>query len=85
MSDVTVTFFFEGKQVVARAGTSVAMALYEAGVRDLRRSSRCGEPRGVLCNMGICYECLMVMDGVVARACMTTVASGMQVARGGRP
>jgi predicted molibdopterin-dependent oxidoreductase YjgC len=80
-----VTLTFDGRAVAARAGDSIAMALWAAGERTLRVSSRDGAPRGVLCNMGICYECLVLVDGVAVRACTTIVREGMRVTRGGRP
>ena len=80
-----VVFTFAGRQVTARAGDSIAMALWAAGERVLRQSSGDGAPRGVLCNMGICYECLCVADGVTVRSCMALVRAGMRVERGGRP
>lgn len=81
----TVTFTFAGRPVQARAGDSLAMALWAAGERTLRHSSRDGAPRGVLCNMGICYECLVVVDGATVRGCTTLVREGMRVEPGGRP
>ncbi|MBL8734751.1 MAG: (2Fe-2S)-binding protein [Planctomycetes bacterium] len=80
-----VTFTFAGRPVVARAGDSIAMALWAAGERELRRSSGEGRPRGVYCNMGVCFDCLVVVDGVTVRGCTTTVQDGMRVERGGRP
>lgn len=80
-----VTFQFGGRPVVARAGDTVAMALWAAGERVLRHSSKDGAPRGVLCNMGVCYECLVVIDGTSVRACTTVVTDGMRVEIGGRP
>lgn len=80
-----VTFTFAGRPVRARAGESVAMALWASGERTLRRSSRDGAPRGVLCNMGICYECLVRIDGALVRACMAPVRDGLIVEAGGRP
>lgn len=79
-----VAFTFAGRTVTARAGDSLAMALWAAGELVLRASSRDGAPRGVLCNMGICYECLCVVDGDTVRACTTVVRAGMRVERGGR-
>ncbi len=79
-----VTFTFAGQPVRARVGDSVAMALWAADTMTLRHSSRDGSPRGVLCNMGICYECLVRIDGVPLRACMTAVRSGMVVEPGGK-
>ena len=74
-----VTFTFAGEEVVARAGDTVAMALWAHGQSVLRRSSAAGAPRSVLCNMGICYECLVEVDGCAVRACMTVVRGGMRV------
>lgn len=80
-----VSFLFEGQPVHAFVGDTVAMALWAAAQTTLRNSSREGQPRGVLCNMGICYDCLVVIDGVTVRSCTTIVREGMQVQRGGRP
>lgn len=61
-------------------GETVAAALTAAGITALRRA-RNGEPRGVFCGMGVCYECLVTVDGGRAqRACMTKVRDGMAVA-----
>ena len=60
-------------------------ALWAAGVLSVRNSSRDGAARGVLCNMGICYECLVVVDGLTVRACTTIITAGMNVERGGKP
>ena len=80
-----VAFTFAGRRIVARAGESLAMALWANGVVALRRSSKDGAPRGVLCNMGICYECLVRIDGGVVRACTTVVREGLVVEPGGHP
>lgn len=79
-----IEFTFAGEQVSAWAGDSIAMALWAAGEPALRNSSRAGSPRGVLCNMGICYECLVVVDGETVRSCTTLVEPGMNVERGGK-
>ena len=80
-----VPFTFAGQPCTGRAGDTVAMALWAAGEAVLRASSKDAAPRGVLCNMGICYECLVVIDGVTMRASTTLVREGMRVERGGKP
>lgn len=80
-----VAFTFAGCTIEARQGDSIAMALWAAGEPVLRHGSRDGAPRGILCNMGICYECLVVVDGATLRACTTIVQPGMRVERGGKP
>jgi D-hydroxyproline dehydrogenase subunit gamma len=73
------TFRFEGRELPAYPGETVAGALLAAGVRTFRRSVR-GEPRGYYCGMGVCFECRVRIDGVGnQRACMTPVRPGMQV------
>lgn len=79
-----VTFTFAGRPVTAFAGDTIAMALWAAGESALRASSQDGAPRSVFCNMGICYECLVVVDGVTVRGCTTVVRDGMRVERGGK-
>ena len=46
------------------------------------RTTPAGMPRGVYCGMGVCFDCLVVVDGVPnTRACVTWVREGMVVAR----
>ena len=74
-----ITFKFDGRDVRATPGDSIAAALAEAGHTSfgLRRS---GESRGLYCGMGVCHDCLMTVDGNRGiRACMATVADGMEV------
>ena len=70
---------FDGEPIVAHEGETVAMALYAAGRTTIRRSARLGSPRGVFCNMGICYECLVYDDGVAVRSCMLPVRDDMKL------
>ncbi len=74
-----VRFTFAGREVVAYEGESIAAALWAAGVRATRRSTVIGAPRGVYCNMGVCYECLVRIEGREVRACMAAVRDGATV------
>lgn len=77
-----VTICFEGQRVDAEAGDSVAAALLAAGHRTLRTTPVSGAPRGPLCMMGVCFDCLVEIDGVGNRqACMVEVREGMNVFR----
>ena len=76
-----VCFTFDGREIRAHSGQSVAAALLAAGERDLRRDEF-GESKGLFCGIGHCWECRCEIDGVAnVRACMTTVISGMVVHR----
>jgi aerobic-type carbon monoxide dehydrogenase small subunit (CoxS/CutS family) len=75
-----VTFTFNGASCHATPGESLAAALLSSGVRSLRRSRRTGEPRGVYCGIGLCFDCIVTVDGRPnARACMTLAEDGMRV------
>lgn len=75
-----VTIHFDGWPVSAREGDSVAAALLAAGYRSLRTTPVGGNARGPWCMMGVCFDCLVEIDGVPnMQACMTPVRDGMAV------
>ncbi len=75
-------FTCDGQEVRAHPGETVGAALLAAGVSALRYSERQGEPRGMFCGMGLCFECRVTIDGRPnQRACITPAAPGMQVTR----
>lgn len=70
----------DGKEIKAYQGETVLAALVAAGYRTVRIHPVSREPRGALCGMGVCFECVMTIDGVYnTRACMTEVRDGMTV------
>ena len=74
-----ILFRFNGRDIPARSGDSVASALLAAGQRVFRETPGSGAPRGPFCMMGACYECLVQIDGQTVQACMTRVAPGLDV------
>ena len=76
----TVTFEFEGRRLTAPKGITVAAALLQNQVLHFRDSPVSGEPRAPYCQMGVCFECLVQINGVQNRqSCMTTIEDGMQI------
>jgi predicted molibdopterin-dependent oxidoreductase YjgC len=72
----------DGEAIDAYPGETLATALLAAGRRAFRRT-RSGAPRGPLCNMGVCFDCLVVVEGLgEVRACMTVVRDRMTVRTG---
>jgi sarcosine oxidase subunit alpha len=70
-----------GRRFEARAGDTVAAALLEAGHAASRVSAVSDSPRGAYCLMGVCFECLVTIDGVGNRqGCLIEVAEGMNIA-----
>lgn len=73
---------FEGRTIPARKGQSVAAALIESGVVSWRTTRRSGRPRGLFCGIGVCFDCLITVDGRPdQRACLVPAADGMRLGR----
>lgn len=78
----TVTVDIEGRRVEVPAGESVAVAVLVESLGHTRTSPVSGTPRAPLCMMGVCFECLMEIDGLPNRqACQIPVAEGMSIRR----
>lgn len=66
------------KNVTAYEGELVSTVLHCEGIRVFQRKHMNGRPSGIYCGMGICYECLVKINGVPnIRACQTPVEDGM--------
>jgi hypothetical protein len=69
----------QGKPVKAYAGETVA-AVVVAADGLATRTTVSGERRGIFCGMGVCFDCLVVVNGVPnTRSCMTLVTNGMKI------
>lgn len=76
----TVTLTIDGTAIRARAGDSVAAAMLAAGRVACRTTPVSGAPRAPYCMMGVCFECLVTIDGLGSRqACLVRVRDGMAV------
>lgn len=75
-----VTLTIGGRSVTAREGDTVAAAMLAAGIPHCRTTAVSGAPRAPYCMMGVCFECLVVVDGVGNRqGCLVRVREGMTV------
>lgn len=77
-----ITFLFDGRPVEAQEGDTVATALLATGADVTRSTAVSGAIRAPYCLMGVCFECLVEVDGVPNRqGCLVAVTDGMQVRR----
>ena len=78
--EMTVDVTIDGRAEQVRAGDTVAAALLAAGVLTNRVSDVSGAPRAPYCMMGVCFECLVTVDGVANRqGCLSPVRAGMRI------
>ena len=74
------TVYFEGRPVAACEGDTVAAALLAAGHIVTRTTPVSGAERGPFCMMGVCFDCLLEIDGEPNRqGCMVDVREGMKI------
>lgn len=84
----TLPLTIDGNPALARRGDSVAATLIGAGHADCRTTPVSGSARGPYCLMGVCFDCLVEIDGRPnQQGCMIEVHAGMQIVRqqGPRP
>ena len=66
-----VSIFVNGEETRAFEGETVLAALWAAGERTLHTTARTQEPRGFFCGMGVCFDCLVTIDGAYQCACLS--------------
>ena len=78
-----VTIEVDGETVCVPEGITVAAAvLGHTHDRHTCRNSVSKEPRSPYCMMGVCFECMMEIDGRPnQQSCVVTVKEGMVVRR----
>ena len=70
-------FSFDGRPLVASAGTTLAGALIANGIVSWRTTRVRKEPRGLFCGIGTCFDCLIdVNDEHAVRACVRPLVNG---------
>jgi predicted molibdopterin-dependent oxidoreductase YjgC len=76
-----VTVVIDGEPLrVPASFTAAAAVVLKGGIA--RTTPVSGSPRAPYCMMGVCFDCLMEIDGVPNRqACLVPVAEGMRIDR----
>lgn len=76
----SIEMTIDGRKVHAFEGELVSTVLQAEGISIFGRKHTTGRPSGVYCGMGVCYECLVTIDGTSnIRACQTFAADAMVV------
>ena len=75
-----ISFTFNGNEFICESGQSIAAALFASDNRQLRATRFGNEPRSIFCGIGICFDCVVVVDGVAnQRSCLVEAKQGMKV------
>lgn len=82
VSGATVSITIDGRPFEARSGDSIAVAMLAAGMTACRSTAVSGAPRGPYCMIGVCFDCLVTVDGRPnQQACVVPVSVGMRIER----
>lgn len=83
-ADRPLTVVVDGEPVTGTAGQTIAGVLLGAGRREWRTTAPGGAPRGVFCGIGVCFDCLVEVNGLRdVRACLRRAQDGDVVTRQG--
>ena len=76
----SVTVSVNGIAISVPSLFTAASAVLSVGMEATRSTPISAAPRAPYCMMGICFECLMEIDGVPnQQACLIPVAEGMRI------
>ncbi|MCG8613259.1 MAG: (2Fe-2S)-binding protein [Pseudomonadales bacterium] len=82
LTKLQVSITIDGKIYDVPKGQSVAAVILQLGLNSFRKTPVSGKSRGPFCMMGVCFDCLVVIDGLPdQQACMTVVRDGMNIRR----
>ncbi|UCF92880.1 MAG: (2Fe-2S)-binding protein [Desulfobacterales bacterium] len=70
----------DGEKLRAHEGETIAAVMLAAGRRTFRQTGLRQQARGYYCGIGLCHECMMVVNGVPnTRTCQTLATPGCRV------
>lgn len=79
---LTVEIIMDGKKQLVAENMTVAAAALFCGLPSVRETPVSGSARLPLCLMGVCYDCLMTINGQPnQRGCQVIVQPGMIIER----
>lgn len=72
-----VTITVDGEPATGITGQSIAGIIMAGDRLELRRTASEDRPRGVFCGIGVCFDCLVEVNGVQdVRACQRKANEG---------
>lgn len=74
-----VTFYWQGQELTAHEGETIASALFASGIRVFGHHHKDGAPQGIFCANGQCAQCMVIANGLPVKSCAELVEPGMQV------
>lgn len=74
-----VIFYWEGKPIKGKLGEPISSALIANGIFIFNHHVKDHAPQSIYCANGQCAQCMVIVNGVSAKACITPVVPGIKV------
>ncbi|MEW6666021.1 MAG: FAD-dependent oxidoreductase [Thermodesulfobacteriota bacterium] len=74
-----IEFTWNGKRLNGHEGEMISSALAANGVHVFGHHPKDGSAQGLFCANGQCSQCMVTLNGIPVKACMTPLAKGMTV------
>jgi NADPH-dependent 2,4-dienoyl-CoA reductase/sulfur reductase-like enzyme/ferredoxin len=74
-----VSFYWQGRELSAYPGETIASALFANGYRIFGHHHKDGSPQGIYCANGQCAQCLVLAEGRPVKSCLEQVLPEMRV------
>ena len=72
--------FVNGLEIEAIESENVGTFLLKRRQQVLRKTRFEDNPRGIFCGIGVCFDCIVTIDGIAnQRACITQLRDGMRI------
>lgn len=75
------TVYIDGVPVIAEPGEYAATVLLREAEPWARTTPVSEVRRAPYCMMGVCFDCLALVDGALVQTCLTPVYDGMKIER----
>lgn len=74
-----INFYFNGQKMQAYPGEVISSALFANGIHTFRYHKKDQTPQGIFCANGQCAQCLLLVNGLPQKACITLISEGMVI------
>lgn len=75
----TARFTFDGMPLQGISGQMISSALFANGIRIFGTHHKDGSGQGIFCANGQCSQCMVLVEGLPVKSCMTPLKEGMNI------
>ena len=77
--EADITIFINEKPTKAMSGETAAAVLLRENIHAVHTAPN-GEPRGPYCMMGVCFDCMIILEnGQSEQACQIDATEGLKI------